>query len=156
MADAADQQINAPQNRGRRDAMTATIAAALGGVAFVASSTPAEAFEKKEGDRCLTVLFPSGQGHAFDIDYYTQHHIPFVLSLYGDSIRNYEVFRGQPGRDGSPPPFLAMANIWIADEEAYAEASRKHAKDFMPDVKNFTNIKTVGQTNVLYKVIKPA
>ncbi|HEX5419057.1 MAG TPA: EthD family reductase [Gammaproteobacteria bacterium] len=156
MIDETDRNTEEPKDPGRRDAMATAIAAALGGVALVASSGSAEAFENKEGDKCLTVLFPSGKDHEFDIEYYTKHHIPFVLSLYGDSIRNYEVFQGQPGRDGSPPPFLAMANIWIADEKAYAEASRKHAKDFMPDVKNFTNIKTIGQTNVLYKVIKPA
>jgi uncharacterized protein (TIGR02118 family) len=155
MVDETNKKTEEPKDPGRRDALTGTIAAALGGMAFVAVSRPAKAFENKEGDKCLTVLFPSGKDHEFDIDYYTKHHIPFVLSLYGDSIRNYEVFQGQPGRDGSPPPFLVMANIWIADEQAYAEASRQHAKDFMPDVKNFTNIKTIGQTNVLYKVIKP-
>jgi hypothetical protein len=46
-----------------------------------------------------------------------------------------------------------MANIWIADPKAFAEAGRQHGKDFQPDVPNFTNVKTIGFTNVLYKVI---
>ncbi|HKJ73840.1 MAG TPA: EthD family reductase [Alphaproteobacteria bacterium] len=155
MVEDTDKKSEKLPDRARRDAMTGAIAVALGGAALVASGGSAQAFENEKGDRCLTVLFPSGEGAKFDIEYYTRHHIPFVLSLYGKSIRNYEVFQGQPGRDGSPPPFLAMANIWIADEKGFAEASAKHAKDFQPDVKNFTNIKTIGQTNVLYKVIKP-
>ena len=153
MAEDLDKTEN-PTNPARRDAITAAIAAAIGGAALMASSGPAEAFENSKGDRCLTVLFPTGQeGAKFDIDYYVNHHIPFVLGLYGPSIRNYEVFQAQPGAGGAMPPFFAMANIWIADEKAFAEASRQHAKDFGPDVPNFTNVKTVGFTNVLYKVI---
>lgn len=142
-----------PADRTRRDVMISMAAAAIGSAALMASSPDAAAFENKKGDRCLTVLFPSGDDAKFDIDYYVNHHIPFVLGLYGTSIRNYEVFQGQPGPNGDPPPFLAMANIWIADEKGFMEASRKHAKDFQPDVKNFTNIKTIGLTNVLYKVL---
>ena len=143
-----------PTNPARRDAITAAIAAAIGGAALAASSSPAEAVENSKGDRCLTVLFPTGEeGAKFDIEYYVNHHIPLVLGLYGSSIRNYEVFQAQPGPGGAMPPFFAMANIWIADAKAFAEAGRQHAKDFQPDVPNFTNVKTVGFTNVLYKVI---
>jgi uncharacterized protein (TIGR02118 family) len=137
----------------RRKVMTGAIAAALGGVALVGSGGPAAAVENAKGDRCLTVLFPSGEGVHFDIEYYVNHHIPLVLSLYGKSIRNYEVFQARANPNGPPPPFLAMANIWIADEKAFNEASREHAKDFSPDVPNFTNAKTVAFTNVMYKVI---
>ena len=143
-----------PTNPARRDAITAAIAAVIGGAALTMASGPAEAFENSKGDRCLTVLFPTGEeGAKFDIDYYVNHHIPFVLSLYGPSIRNYEVFQAQPGPGGKMPPFFAMANIWIADPKAFAEAGRQHGKDFQPDVPNFTNVKTIGFTNVLYKVI---
>ena len=79
--------------------------------------------------------------------------IPFVMGLYGSSIRNYEVFQVQPGPGGATPPYFAMANIWIADAKAFAEAGRQHAKDFQPDVPNFTNVKTVAFTNVVYRVI---
>jgi uncharacterized protein (TIGR02118 family) len=143
----------APEGVARRDALAGLAAAAFGGAVLVASGGSAEAVENKKGDRCLTVLFPSGEGVHFDIEYYVNHHIPLVLSLYGKSIRNYEVFQVQATPNGSPPPFLAMANIWIADQEAFNKASREHAKDFGPDVPNFTNAKTIGITNVVYKVI---
>ncbi len=97
-----------------------------------AASGPAQAVENKKGDRCLTVLFPNGPGVKFDIDYYVNHHIPLIFSLYGKSIRNYEVFQAQASPNGPPPQFLAMANIWIADEKAFAQAGRDHAKDFAP------------------------
>jgi uncharacterized protein (TIGR02118 family) len=143
-----------PTNPARRDVLTGSVTAAVGGAVLVASGGTAGAAENAKGDRCLTSVFPSGEGAKFDLDYYTDHHIPLVLSLYGTSISKYEVFQGQPGADGSPPPFLAMSNIWIADEKAFAEASRKHAKDFSPDIPNFTNIKGRRQNNVLYRVIK--
>jgi len=136
----------------RRNAL-AGLAAALGGAMVFTASGPAEAVENKKGDRCLTVLFPNGPGVKFDIDYYVNHHIPLIFSLYGKSIRNYEVFQAQASPNGPPPQFLAMANIWIADEEAFAQAGRDHAKDFAPDVPNFTNAKTMSMNNVVYKVV---
>jgi uncharacterized protein (TIGR02118 family) len=145
---------NGPENSVRRDVLTGGLVAALGGAVLVASGGAARATENRKGDRCLTVLFPSGEGVKFDIDYYVNHHIPLILSLYGKSIRNYEVFQAQPGPNGAVPQFLAMANIWIADEEAFAEAGRQHAKDFAPDVPNFFNGKTASMTNVVYGVIE--
>jgi uncharacterized protein (TIGR02118 family) len=136
----------------RRNAL-AGLAAALGGVMVFSASGTAEAVENKKGDRCLTVLFPNGPGVKFDIDYYVNHHIPLILKLYGKSIRNYEVFQPETSPNGPPPQFLAMANIWIADQKAFMQAGRDHAKDFAPDVPNFTNAKTMSMTNVVYKVI---
>ena len=153
MADTLD-KTEQPTNPERRDILTGAVAAAFGGAVLVASGGPARATENHKGDRCLTVLFPSGEGVKFDIEYYVNHHIPLVLSLYGKSIRQYEVFKAQTGPNGAPPPFFGMANIWIADEEAFTQASRDHAKDFGPDVPNFFNGKTVAMTSVVYKVIE--
>lgn len=150
-----DESTEEPTNPGRRDVMTGAIAAALGGVALVSSGGPAAAVENKEGDHCLTVLFPNKEGGRFDIDYYVNHHIPLVLSLYGDSVRNYEVFKPVSGMGNNKPPFVAMANIWITDQEAYNEASKKARDVFSPDVPHFTDIRPTGQTNMLYKIVKP-
>ena len=152
MSDELDNSAG-PASPARRDAITGALAAALGGAILAASGGSAEAFENVKGDRCLTVLFPTGDGAKFDIEYYVNHHIPLVMGLYGSSIRNYEVFQVQPGPGGATPPYFAMANIWIADAKAFAEAGRQHAKDFQPDVPNFTNVKTVAFTNVVYRVI---
>lgn len=133
----------------------AAIVAGSAAVAFLGGVGEAAARENREGDMCLTVMFPNGDNAEFDFDYYTGHHIPLIFKLYGDSIRRYEVFQPQSGEDGEPPRYLAITNIWIADPEAFAKASAAHRDEFAPDVPNFTNVTPVGQMHRLHSVLKP-
>lgn len=120
---------------------------------FSVQFNSAEASENSKGDRVLTVLFPNSDGATFDFDYYINHHVPLVLDIYGKSIRRYEVIKPSEGLGGSKPPYIAITNIWIADEEAYAAASRNAREKFGPDIPNFTNVTPTGQTGELYGVV---
>ena len=89
--------------------------------------------------RCITVLYPNKPGVTFDFDYYLKHHATLIDRLYGSSIAKLELLRGSATPDGSPVPYVAVINIWIADQAAFDSAGAKHGPTLIADVPNFTN-----------------
>ena len=89
--------------------------------------------------RWITVLYPNTSGVTFDFDYYLKHHATLIDRLYGNSIAKLELRRGSATPDGLPPPFIAIINIWIADQDAFDSAGAKHGATLIADVPNFTN-----------------
>jgi uncharacterized protein (TIGR02118 family) len=89
--------------------------------------------------RCITVLYPNSPGVTFDFDYYLEHHATLIDRLYGKSIAKLELRRGRATPDGSAPPFIAIINIWIADQAAFDAAGARHGATLIADVPNFTN-----------------
>jgi uncharacterized protein (TIGR02118 family) len=89
--------------------------------------------------RCITVLYPNSPGVTFDFDYYLKHHAALIDRLYGGSIAKLELRRGSATPQGLPAPFVAIINIWIADQAAFDAAGAKHGATLIADVPNFTN-----------------
>jgi uncharacterized protein (TIGR02118 family) len=89
--------------------------------------------------RCITVMYPNTPGVTFNFDYYLKNHATLIDRLYGGSIAKLELRRGIGTPDGLPAPFVAMINIWIADQEAFDRAGAKHGATLVADVPNFTN-----------------
>ena len=89
--------------------------------------------------RCITVMYPNKPGVTFDFDYYLKKHATLIDRLYGASIAKLELRRGTATPDGSPAPYVAIINIWIADQAAFDSAGAKHGATLIADVPNFTN-----------------
>jgi uncharacterized protein (TIGR02118 family) len=89
--------------------------------------------------RCVTVMYPNMPGVTFDFDYYLKHHATLIDRLYGNSIARLELRRGSATPQGSPAPYIAIINIWIADQAAFDSAGAKHGATLIADVPNFTN-----------------
>lgn len=89
--------------------------------------------------RCITVLYPNTPGVTFDFDYYLKKHATLIDRLYGGSIAKLELRRGTVTPDGSPVPYVAIINIWIADQAAFDRAGAQHGATLIADVPNFTN-----------------
>ena len=89
--------------------------------------------------RCVTVLYPNTPGVTFDFNYYLEHHATLIDRLYGGSIAKLELRRGSATPQGLPAPFVAIINIWIADQAAFDAAGAKHGATLIADVPNFTN-----------------
>jgi uncharacterized protein (TIGR02118 family) len=131
----------------RRAAIIAGGKAAAAGVAAVVASSfgQANAAESRVGQECMTILYENGDDVRFDFDYYEKTHMPLIMSRYGDSISRFELRRGQPGADGSPPRFIATISIWIADGEAFDAAAAEHQAALRADVPKFTNAPLYAQ-----------
>jgi uncharacterized protein (TIGR02118 family) len=123
----------------RRQMMKAVTYGALA-AAFGARPLGVRAQDSAEGTNCLTILYPAGEGITFNADYYRDHHLTMIMKLYGDSIERFELRTVPPSPAGQPPmPYAAAINIWIKDLAAFMENNRKHTKQMVDDVPNFTN-----------------
>jgi uncharacterized protein (TIGR02118 family) len=138
----------------RRDVLAvAGRAAALGATAGVAMSaaSPAAA-QGAAGEECMTIVYRYSPEARFDFDYYENTHMPLIMDRYGDSIRRFELRRGQPGADGAPPPYLATITIWIADAAAFDAAAAQYQASIRADVDKFTNAELIAQRDRIVAV----
>ena len=88
----------------------------------------------------VSVLYPSGAGSKFDMDYYLQRHIPMVQRRLGAPLKRVAVERGLAGgAPGAPPPYLAACHLYFESVEAFQGAFAPHAEPIMSDVPNYTN-----------------
>jgi uncharacterized protein (TIGR02118 family) len=132
----------------RRDVLAAAgKVAALGAAAGMSTvtSAPAAAAEAGVGQECMTITYKYTPDARFDFDYYRTMHMKKIMDLYGKSISRFELRRGQPGADGSPPPYIATVTIWIADSEAFDAAAAKYQAGIRADVDKFTNAELIAQ-----------
>ena len=60
----------------------------------------------------LSVFYPNKEGSKFDIDYYSNSHIPMVQEKLGAAVKGVAVEQGLGGSEpGSPATYVAMAHL---------------------------------------------
>jgi len=88
----------------------------------------------------ISVLYPNGDGHVFDMNYYLARHIPLVRRLSGAALKKVEVEEGMAGlAAGSPPAYLAMGHLFFESVQAFQAAFGPHASEITGDIPNYTN-----------------
>jgi uncharacterized protein (TIGR02118 family) len=94
----------------------------------------------------VSVMYPNGSGHHFDIDYYTGKHMPMVRQKLGATLKRMEVEQGLAGgQPGTPPTYLAAGHLYCDSVEAFQSAFEPHAAEIMADIPNYTNTQPVLQ-----------
>lgn len=94
----------------------------------------------------VTILYPNGDGKKFDLDYYSNTHMPMIASLLGDALKLYEIDKGLAGRTPDDPiPYLAIGYLYFDNLSAYQNSFRPHAEKIRGDVPNYTNIQPIVQ-----------
>jgi len=121
------------------------VQAAAVGAAGATVGTRAQAAPSTVGQECMTIIYENGADVRFDFGYYESTHMPLIMRLYGESISRFELRRGLPGADGSPAPYIATLNIYIADVEAFEAAAAEHQAGIRADVDKFTNARLIAQ-----------
>lgn len=100
----------------------------------------------KKGSIKVSVLYPSGDGKTFDMDYYCNKHVPMVAGLLGNAVIGATVEKGLGGGEpGSPPSYVAMGNLYFETMESFQSSFGPNAGKIMGDVPNFTNIEPAMQ-----------
>lgn len=95
----------------------------------------------KKGMIKVSVLYPSGDGKSFDMDYYCTKHVPLVVNLLGDALKGASIEKGVGGAiPHSEPPFLATGNMYFENISAYEASFGPNAEEILGDLPNFTNI----------------
>ncbi|OGK97794.1 MAG: ethyl tert-butyl ether degradation protein EthD [Candidatus Rokubacteria bacterium RIFCSPHIGHO2_12_FULL_73_22] len=90
----------------------------------------------------ISVMYPSGEGKTFDVDYYAKKHMALVRARLGTlGLLRIEVDRGLAGgAPGAPAPFACIGHIYFNTVEEFQKAMAPHGKELFADVPNFTNI----------------
>ena len=87
----------------------------------------------------LTVLYPTGDGTTFDMDYYRTKH----RELCFQSLEGLERMDIEQGVDG---PYVATGHLYFPSLEALqASITGPRAADTVADVANYTNVTPVIQ-----------
>ena len=100
----------------------------------------------KKGMIRVAILYPNGDGKKFDLDYYSDKHMPLLASLLGDSLKLFEIDKGIAGRtQGDPVPYAAIGYLYFDNLSSYRNSFRPHAEKIRNDIPNYTNIQPVIQ-----------
>jgi len=100
----------------------------------------------KVGMTKVSVLYPTGEGKTFNMDYYLNNHIPLVEELLGDALKAATVEKGLGGgAPGSTAPYAAMGNMYFDSVKEFGKAFGPNTEKIMADLPNFTNIEPVVQ-----------
>jgi uncharacterized protein (TIGR02118 family) len=96
----------------------------------------------------VTILYPA-QGATFDLDYYRDHHLKLLRSIYGRAVERVELRRvvALPSASGTAaaPPFSAAVNIWINDVGAFTASAQKNAQAIADDLSKVTKATPIIQ-----------
>lgn len=105
-----------------------------------------DASKIKKGMVKVTLLYENSDGKTFDMDYYSNTHMPLVASLLGDSLKLLAIDKGIAGRRSEEAiPYLAIGYLYFDTLAAYENSFGPHAEEIVGDIPNFTNIKPTVQ-----------
>ena len=100
----------------------------------------------------VTIMYANGDDKTFDMDYYTQSHMPMLAELFGKAMIKYEIDEGMAGRTPDDPlPYLAIGYLHFNSLSDYQEAFGPNAEQILNDIPNYTNIRPTVQIS---KVVK--
>ncbi len=94
----------------------------------------------------ITILYPNGEGKTFDMDYYSNKHMPMCANLFGSSLKSLQIDKGIAGRTPDEPlPYLAIGYFYFDSLSDYQNAFGPNAEQILGDIPNYTNIQPVVQ-----------
>jgi len=94
----------------------------------------------------MAIYYPNGEGKTFDIDYYSNKHMPMAATLFGETLKAMEIDKGLSGATPEmPAPYVAIGYFYFADMTAFQNALGEHSETLKADVPNYTNIRPIIQ-----------
>ncbi len=88
----------------------------------------------------VSVMYEKAE--RFDEDYYLNSHMPLVRDRWKAELTGTRVLKGTPAPDGTPPPFIIIAELSFATMGDVQQAiGGAHAAEIFGDVPNFTDAK---------------
>ena len=95
----------------------------------------------------VSVLYPNEPGKKFDMDYYTNKHLPLVHQrLDSMGLVRSEAEKGVSSADpNAPAPFVAGVALYFNTTDEVHEGFKTHGREVMGDIPNYTDIKPTIQ-----------
>ncbi|PWL38000.1 EthD family reductase [Flagellimonas aquimarina] len=115
-------------------------------------SASADSSKIKKGIIKVTILYPNSEGKTFDMDYYSNKHMPMVANLLGDSLKLLSIDKGIAGRAPEEPiPYLAIGYLYFDKLSDYQNSFGPNAEKIVGDIPNYTNIQPVVQISEVFQ-----
>ncbi len=103
----------------------------------------------------VSVLYPSGAGKRFDVDYYVNVHMPMAERLLGSAVTAISVEIGiGGGAPGAPPPYAATVGFTSESVETFMGAFMPAMGQLQADIPNYTDIEPVVQVSEIREIPK--
>lgn len=94
----------------------------------------------------ISVMYPSGSGTRFDLDYYLKTHMPLVHERWSPKgLHEYTILKGVGTPDGGAPPYQIVANLRFESAEAFKAAAAEDGAEIFGDIPNFTDTQPTVQ-----------
>jgi len=127
----------------------------LGAITLLTScqqTTSTDTSKIKKGMIKVTLLYPNSDGKTFDMDYYSNKHMPMVASLLGDSLKLLAIDKGiAGGTPDEPIPYLAIGYLYFDKLSAYQNSFGPNAEKIISDIPNYTNIQPIVQISEIFQ-----
>jgi uncharacterized protein (TIGR02118 family) len=100
----------------------------------------------KKGMIKVAIFYPNGEGKTFDMDYYSNKHMPMAASLFGESLKAMSIDKGlASGTPNAPVPYLAIGYFYFETMASCQSAMKPNSEKLRADVPNYTNIQPLIQ-----------
>ncbi len=121
--------------------------------ALIAQKEISNGLDIEVGDIKVGIYYPGGEGKTFDMDYYSEKHMPMAAKLFGEHLKAMLIDKGLTGASPeSPATYLAIGYFYFKDLQTFQEQMGKHSETLRADVPNYTNIQPVIQVSTVQKV----
>ena len=108
--------------------------------------------QKQQGMVKVTIMYPSGNGSNFDMDYYASQHMTMLSDLFDGIMVDYQIDEGISGRTAEEAaPFMAIGYLYFENVSDYQSAFGPNAEKILSDIPNYTNTQPVVQISEIIK-----
>ena len=88
----------------------------------------------------VSVMYPSGEGKTFNMEYYETRHMPMVASFLGSNLVKYTIEKGlASGIPNQPLPYMAIGTFYVKSLDDYQAAIGPNRDAIRADFANYTN-----------------
>lgn len=100
----------------------------------------------KKGMIKMSIIYPNGEGKTFDMDYYSNKHMPMAAGLFGDTMKAMAIDKGLGGGGSdAPTPNIAVGYFYFDSMADFQSAMGPNQEQIKADVPNYTNIQPIIQ-----------
>jgi len=95
----------------------------------------------KKGMIKVAIFYPNGEGKTFDMDYYSNKHMPMAANLFGDSLKAMSIDKGLAnGTPDVPVQYVAIGYFYFETMSSFENSMGPNSEKLKADVPNYTNI----------------
>lgn len=107
----------------------------------------------KKGMIKVAILYPNGEDKTFDMDYYSNKHMPMAANLFGESLKAMSIDKGIANdAPDVPVKYVAIGYFFFEDLSSFQNAMGPNQAEIKADVPNYTNIQPIVQISEVQTV----